>query len=69
VARFEIKAVSELSKGEWAQVNGVWAEVLECSTEPSGWTRICLKGWQLPETIMHETVEVPWSPTKPADVA
>jgi hypothetical protein len=69
VARFEIKAVSELSKGEWAQVNGMWAEVLECSTELNGWTRIRLEGWQLPETTMHKTVEVPWSLTKPADVA
>ena len=69
MAQFEIKAVSELRKGEWAQVNGVWAEVLECSTERSGWTRISLDGWPLPETIMHATVEVPWSRTKPADAA
>ena len=69
VARFETKVVSELRKGEWAQVNGVWAEVLECSTEQNGWTSICLEGWLLPETTMHQTVEVPWSRTKPASVA
>lgn len=69
MARFEIKAVSELRKGEWAQVNGVWAQVLECSTEQTGWTRIRLQGWQLPETTMHGTVEVPWSRMKPADSA
>lgn len=66
MARFETKAVSELSKGEWAQFNGVWAEVLACSTDGTGWSRISLKDWPLPETTMHRTVEVPWSATKPA---
>lgn len=66
MARFETKVVSELRTGEWAQVNGVWGEVVECSTDRAGWSRICLRDWPLPETIMHQTVEVPWSLTKPA---
>ena len=66
MARFEIKVVSELRKGEWAQVNGVWAEVLACATDGTGWSRISLKDWPLPETTMYGTVEVPWSATKPA---
>jgi hypothetical protein len=67
VARFEIKAVSELGKGEWAQVNGEWAEVLECWTDQEDWTHIRLKDWPIDETLMHRTVEVPWSSTLPEE--
>jgi hypothetical protein len=69
VPRFEFKYASELMVGEWAQIDGTWAEVLGCSTDPNGWTHLVLEGFPLPETTLHGTVEVPWSRTQPAGPA
>lgn len=65
MANYDVKQVSELNVGEWAQVNGEWAQVLACSPETGGWVRLELKDWLLPETTMHGTVPVPCSPVKP----
>lgn len=64
--RFEEKSASELRVGDWARIDGRWAEVLACVTDPSGWTRITLDRFPLPETVVHRTVEMPWSRTRPA---
>ena len=64
--RFDLKCASDLRAGEWAQINGPWAEVLGCVTDASGWTRVTLDRSPLPETVVHRTVEVPWSATRPA---
>ena len=64
--RFELKPVSDLRAGDWAQIDGRWTEVLACATDPTGWTRLTLERFPLPETVMHCTVEVPWSSTQPA---
>lgn len=67
--RFDYKCVSDLVIGDWAQFSGSWAKVLGCATDPTGWTRLTLDRYPLPETVLHRTVEVPWSPTRPSGLA
>jgi hypothetical protein len=69
VPRFEFKYASDLMVGDWAQIAGTWAEVQGCATDANGWTHLALDGFPLPETILHRSVEVPWSRTQPAGVA
>lgn len=64
--RFASKSASDLRVGDWAQFDGRWVEVLACVTDPTGWTRLTLDRSPLPETVVHRTVEVPWSRTQPA---
>lgn len=64
--RFEVKSAAELRAGDWAQINGPWAEVVACVTDLSGWTRVTLDRSPLREMVIHRTVEVPWSSTPPA---
>ena len=66
--RFEFKFASDLMVGDWAQFEGTWVRVLGCVTDPSGWTRLTLDRFPLPEMVVHRTVDVPWSPTQPAGV-
>ncbi|ACU68967.1 hypothetical protein Caci_0012 [Catenulispora acidiphila DSM 44928] len=67
--RFEFKYASDLVVGDWAQIGGKWVEVLGCATDPSGWTRLILDRSPLPETVVHQTVDMPWSPMRPAGSA
>jgi hypothetical protein len=69
VADIDTKPVAELAVGEWAQVNGKWAQVQACATDRDGWTHLDLKGWLIPDLPMYRTVEVPWSPNSPEGAA
>ena len=64
--RFEFKFAADLRAGDWAQIGGTWSEVLACVTDASGWTRLTLDRFPLPEVVLHGTVDVPWSRTQPA---
>ena len=67
--RFELKSAADLVVGDWAQIDGAWVRVLGCVTDPTGWTRVTLDRSPLPEVVVHQTVEVPWSRTQPAGSA
>ena len=67
--RFDFKYAADLRVGDWAQIDGPWAEVLGCVTDPSGWTRLTLDRSLRPVMVVHQTVEVPWSRTPPAGTA
>lgn len=67
--RFASKYASDLRVGDWAQIGGRWAEIRGCRTDGNGWTHLAVDGFPLPETVLHRSVEMPWSPTRPAGLA
>ena len=67
--RFDLKSAADLAVGDWAHIDGAWVRVLGCVTDASGWTRITLDRFPLPETVVHRTLEMPWSRTQPAGSA
>ena len=67
--RFEFKYASDLVVGDWAQIEGTWVEIRGCATDGTGWTHLVLDGFRLPEITLHGSVDLPWSPTRPAGLA